>query len=203
MFNAVPYDARPFDGTQVNVPVPPGLLLPVSWFLVLQPTSVLGSAALGPFRDDDAFMGSDIADPATSIVGLLEATGEFDRVTYSKTPSRARTTSQEGKVAMVRKTRFQERNEGSQRRKNRTVFYEIAIEYRAEEVEVAEREADRLNAVVQNAIAPVALGGFTKPWLNTITAGVPSDIGHPAYSLTLAGSFSWSYETSGGLRATD
>jgi hypothetical protein len=204
MFNAVPYDARPFDGTQVNIPVPPGLLLPVSWFLVLQPGGVLGSAALGPFRDDDAFIGSDIADPATSIVGLLEATGEFDEggVIFASGPDRARDTSQMGRVVVITPTGYSSRNEGSQRRKLRTVSYLLTIQYRAEEIADARAESDRLTALIHDTLEPASLGGFTKPWLNNLSAGRYDDSRHPEIRVTLNGSFAYAFDSSTGMRTS-
>jgi hypothetical protein len=205
MFNAVPYDARPFDGTQVDVPVPPGLLLPVSWFLVLQPGGALESAALGPFRDDDAlYNGSDNKGVTSvdSVVGLLYGTGEFETVIYSRGPDRARDTSNLGRVAVVTPQRWTEKNEGSQRRKLRTVYYLITIRYLAEETEEARSESDRLEAAVQDVLMPATFGGFTLPWLNSVTAGNWDDSGHPTYTIKMNAQFTYGYDIGTGLRKT-
>jgi hypothetical protein len=173
-------------------PVPPGLLLPVSWFLVLQPGGVLGSAALGPFRDDDAFIGSDIADSATSIVGLLEATGEFDRVNYGSGPDDDRSTSQMGRVAVITPDpRARMAGQPSPKRRVRQATYTLTVKYRVEEVADKRAEADRLFAVCHNVLEGVSYGGFTLFEDSMLTDDIYDDSRHPEIRLTMRGMFSY------------
>jgi hypothetical protein len=185
--------------------LPPGYLpigyLPIGYL----PETAAPSALSGPFRDDDAlFNGSDNQGVTSvdSVVGLLFGTKEFDTVIFSRGPDRARDTSNLSRVAIVTPQRWTEKNEGSQRRKLRTVFYLITIRYVAEETEEARSESDRLEAAVQDVLMPATFGGFTLPWLNSVTAGNWDDSGHPTYTIKMNAQFTYGYDIGTGLRKT-
>jgi hypothetical protein len=147
----------------------------------------------GPFRDDDAFIGKDgLADPATSIVGLLEATGEFDRVGYGSGPDDDRATSQMGRVAVITPDpRARMAGQPSPKRRVRQATYTLTVKYRAEEVADKRAEADRLFAVCHNALEGVSYGGFTLFEKSMLTDDAYDDSRHPEIRLTMRGSFSY------------
>jgi hypothetical protein len=160
---------------------------------------------VSPVRDDDAFIGNPgVADPALSMVGLLQSTGWFDPggVVYPASPGAARLTADMQSTCTITPTGVQETDEGSQKRRLRRVGYKIALRYRAEEGADAAAVLGRIDAAVHNVLQSASLGGFTLPWLNRIEAAVPDDSSHPDYRLTIRGLFVYAYEVGTGLRAT-
>jgi hypothetical protein len=149
----------------------------------------------GPFRDDDAFIGKDgLADPATSIVGLLEATGEFDEggVIFASGPDRARDTSQMGRVATITPdARGRMIAQPDPYRKRREMGYTLTLKVREEETTEGESEADRLSSVVHNTLQNVSYGGFCLFERSVISEDTYDDSRHPEVRVTMRGMFSY------------
>jgi hypothetical protein len=156
-----------------------------------------------PYRDNDAYF---LRTP--SIKGLLEDTREFDEVFFARSAAKAPITAQQGRVAVISPRDFAERNEGSERRKFRTVFYDLTIQFSEEDAQAAEVEADRLEAVARNALLvdeegdPISYGGFTAPWTSQLGRGTLDDSRRPAYRITMRGQFGYGYDSATGLRTT-
>jgi hypothetical protein len=173
--------------------LPPGYLPPGYLPTGYLPETVAPSTPIGPFRDDDAFIGKDgLADPTTSIVGLLEATGEFDRVNYGSGPDDDRSTSQMGRVAVITPDpRARMAGQPSPKRRVRQATYTLTVKYRAEEARDKRAEADRLFAVCHNVLEGVSYGGFTLFEKSMLTDDSYDDSRHPEIRLTMRGSFSY------------
>ena len=152
------------------------------------------------YRDNDAYING----PAT-IVALLNATGEFGVVVFSReTNNGTRVSSSIGSAAIVTPGKNSRMiPQPNPARKLRVATYTIEIQVSREEPEDARTEADRLFSVIQNVLSSVSLGGFTLFEQSVVSDDYYTSYQHPVVKIYATCQFGYVVDMSiGGFRQT-
>ena len=152
------------------------------------------------YRDDDAYVNGPL-----SMVSLLKATGEFSDVVFAReTNNGTRVASETGSVAIVTPGKNAKlSSQPNPFRKLRQANYVIEIQVSRDEPEDAQAEADRLFAVVHNALNNVSLGGFTLFDQSVLNTDYYTARDHPVVKILARGVFGYVVDlSSGGFRVT-
>lgn len=145
-----------------------------------------------PYRDRDAFDG---VGASAGILGLVQATREFDSVYLAEDPGMAPVTAGDRRYAIVVPSGEGQRDTGSPWRKLRVVEFEIMVFTDLPDGPESWRELDRLFAVLHNALDGRSYGGFTLFERSRIIRDRTALNVNPGARMTLVGQFAYVVNT--------